>query len=171
MHHQSKSLDEDDTVDDYIDKQNYKTTRSQSMATVEFGNRHNHNRVPMRWKDANANTSNRFSRNFNMAIKEEPIQKQPTDIPTKSYSPIKEYDRTSSNKIKAIHKNLISRQDSMNSSDLRDRRRSLSRTRQDETRSPDRKCSVERNEKHISGVTPATAYQQYTFARSKNSLN
>ena len=171
LQQQSKSLDEDDTDDEYIHSENYKTSRSQSMAVVDFRNAPNHNRVPARWQGSNFKSSSKFSSNFDTIINEEPVQKLPADVPKKSSCPIKEYDKMQSTANKVPTKSLVSRSDSMNSSDLRDFKRSLSRTRPEDKTSSDRMRSAERKEQRITGVTPATAYQQYTFARSKTSLN
>ena len=180
-----KSLDEGNAKLD-IDNPNYKTSRSKSMATVEFGGLNNPNRVPLRWqnspKERSSFTLNNIIRESDSDSVETTTEKHSVTVPSTASNRVTEDDITASDTNKVTNKYLSSRQSALDSSDLRDFRRSLSNTgssindrtysyRKDEKIASDRtRSAVERNESII-GVTPATAYQQYTFARSKTSLN
>ena len=173
---QGKSLDED-VSDHAVEVSNYKTTRSKSMATVDFGGIQNPNRVPARWQGVQINSFSHSSSKFGGTISEESEQKPViTNPPRKSYSPIRENIPSASDLKMASISNFTARQEESYTKpptqpNLGKLRHPLSRIEADTKDTDERMYSAEQKEQRNTGISPATAYQQYTFARSKTSLH
>ena len=180
---QGKSLDADDS-DHEVEATNYKTSRSQSMATVEFSSIQNPNRVPARWQGVQINSFNQTAKPFNEESEHKPIITNP---PRKSYSPVKEYTHPPRKTYSPIKENipattgysqtmksfLTSRQEETPKKEptrpnLGELRHPLSRIEAETKNTRERIHSPEQKEQRNTGISPATAYQQYTIGLRAN---
>ena len=161
-----KSLDEEDVEKDKPET-SYKTSRSQSMASVDLGGAYNHHTVPQRWQKHPT-----VEETITVTEVKENTYNHP---PRKVLSPVKELNHTPSATSLLID-NKTKRKDDLNVTlnNVKEFKHSLSLNGVDD-RGSDKSAQASKtadiNEKSHTGVIPQTAYQQYTIARSRTSLH